>query len=177
MNALQKIREVYYRARGLNPEDGLPEGHLGMTFALSAKVLRANGKIEDLGVVSRKSVTTAFVNYLVQSFLQSTTSALDIFKYHDAGTATTAEATGDTTLGTAWGGARATGTNSTGGAANVFQSLATIAFTAAKAITEHGVFSSTTTGTLLDRSSFAVINVASNDSIQFTYQLTCTAGG
>jgi hypothetical protein len=176
MGLMDKMKAIFMKARGLAP-DGLQEGKVGMSAALAARIIRANGQIEDKGVLSRMSVTTAFVNYLVQSFLQSTTSALDIFKYHDAGSGTGAESTADTALGTAWGGARATGTNTTGGAANVFQSLATIAFTAAKAITEHGVFSSTSTGTLLDRSSFAVINVASGDSIQFTYQLTCTAGG
>ena len=175
MGLMEKIKEVFYQARGLAP-DGLAEGKVGLTAALAAKVIRADGRIEDKGVVSRRSVTTAFVNYLVQSFLQSTTSPLDIFKYHAPGTATTAESTADTTMGTAVG-IRGTGTNSTGATANVFRSLATIAFTAAAAITEHGVFNSGSAGTLLDRSSFAVINVASGDSIQFTYDLTCTAGG
>jgi hypothetical protein len=147
-----------------------------LTAALEAKVIRANGAVEDRGVVSRRSVTTAFVNYLVACFLQSTTSPLDVFKYHEPGSGTGAESTASTALGTAVG-TRATGTNSTGATANVFQSIATAVFTATAAITEHGVFSATTAGTLLDRSSFAAINVASGDSVAFTYQLTCTAGG
>lgn len=174
---MKALRSLIWKLQGKNPEDGLPEGRLELKSAMSARVIRANGKVEELGVLSRKVVTTAFVNYLVQSFLNSTSSPLDLFKYHDAGTGTGTEAVGDTALGTAWGGSRATGTNSTGAAANVFQSLATIAFTAAKAITEHGVFSTVGGATLLDRHSFAVINVASGDSIQFTYGMTCSAGG
>lgn len=174
---MKMLKELLWKLQGKNLEDGLSEGTMKLKSSMAAQVIRANGKIENLGILSRKVVTTAFVNYLVQCFLQSTTSPLDVFKYHDAGTGTGAEAVGDTVLGTAWGGNRATGTNSTGAAANVFQSLATIAFTAAKAITEHGVFSATTSGTLLDRHSFAVINVASGDSIQFTYGMTCSAGG
>lgn len=174
---MKALKELLWKLQGRNPEDGLREGKLQMKSAMAAKVIRADGREEELGVLSRKSVTSAFVNYLVQSFLQSTTSPLDTFKQHDAGTGTGAESTGDTTLGTAWGGARVAGTNTTGGAANVFQSLATIPFTASKSITEHGVFSATAAGTLLDRHSFGVITVASGDSIQFTYSLTCSAGG
>lgn len=174
---MKSLKELIYRLQGKNPEDGLREGRLAMKSQMSAKVIRADGRVEDKGVLSRRVVTTAFVNYLVQSFLQSTSSPLDLFKYHDAGTGTAAESTSDTTLGTAWGGTRQAATNSTGAAANVFQSLATIAFTATKAITEHGVFSATAAGTLLDRHSFAAINVASGDSIQFTYGMTCSAGG
>ena len=176
MSVIEKMKAVFYKARGRAP-DGLPEGKMEMSAALAARVIRADGRVEEKGVLSRRCVTTAFVNYLVACFLNSTTSPLDLFKYHDAGTGTGAEASGDTALGTAWGGARATGTNSTGATANVFQSLATIAFTSAKAVVEHGVFSTTNAATLLDRSSFAAINVASGDSIQFTYGLTCTPGG
>lgn len=177
MGVIEQMKAIFYKARGLAP-DGLPQGKVGMGGALGATVIRHNGEVKNLGILSRRSVTTAFVNYLVQSFIQSTTSPLDVFVYHDAGTATTAESTADTTLGTAWGGSRQSGTHTTAtGSANVFQSVATIAFTASKAITEHGVFSAAAAGTLLDRSSFAAINVNSGDSIAFTYQLTCTAGG
>ena len=49
-------------------------------------------------------------------------------------------------------------------------------FDATAAIVEHGIFSQAATGggTLLDRSVFSAINVASGDSIQFTYDLTLT---
>jgi len=72
---------------------------------------------------------------------------------------------------------RATGSSTEGASANIYKTIGTITFTSSLAITEHGVFSDTTGGTLLDRSSHAAINVASDDSIEYTYQLTCSAGG
>lgn len=156
--------------------DGLEQAFVGMGGALSAKVIRHKGDVEDLGVVSRRVVTNVFVNYLVQAMLTNTGTLIDIFKYHESGTGTTAENATDTALATAVT-PRATGTQSTAsGSANVFQSVGTVAYTAAASITEHGLFGAATGGSLLDRSSFAAISVASGDSIAFTYQLTCSAG-
>lgn len=144
---------------------------------LYIKVIRANGLIENLGLVCTKVVTTAFVNYLVDSLQNSTTAPMDVFKYHDAGTGVGDEAVGDTGLGTPWGGARVVGTQVEGASANIFSTVATIAFNNTFAITEHGVFSAAAAGTLMDRSKFSAVNMVNGDSIQFTYQLTCTAGG
>jgi hypothetical protein len=46
------------------------------------------------------------------------------------------------------------------------------------AVTEHGIFSTATSGTgvMLDRSVFAAINLANTESIQSTYQLTIPSG-
>lgn len=129
----------------------------------------------DYGVVGKKVVTTAGVNAIVDAFQNSV--ELENFKYHAFGTGTVAEAVGDTALGTEVE-TRATGTTEEGGTANVFKTVGTVAFTASRAITEHGVFSASTSGTLLDRTMFSAstINVVSGDSIQATYQLTFTAG-
>ena len=153
--------------------DGRPQSVMGLLSSLGVKVHRRDGSVEDLGVVGRRCVTTAFTNYLVNAFV-STSTALTSFEYHSPGSGTTTEATSDTSLYTAIGN-RGTGTNTA--AVNVFTSVCTITFTAANSITEHGVFSATTGGTLLDRTSFAAVSVASGDSIGFTYQLTATAGG
>jgi hypothetical protein len=150
---------------------------VGFKAKLFANVIRRDGKIENLGLVSEKMVTTVFVNYLVDSLQNSTTSPMDVFKYHDAGTGVGDEAVGNTTLGTPWGGARVTGTQVEGASANIFRTVGTITFNNTFAITEHGVFSAATSGTLMDRSKFAAINVDNGVSIQFTYELTCTAGG
>jgi hypothetical protein len=55
--------------------------------------------------------------------------------------------------------------------------VATFNFTSTLAITEWGLFSASTSGTLWDRRTFSAINVANGDSIQFTYTLTVPAGG
>ena len=147
-----------------------------LSASLAAKLIKANGKETDLGVVSRKCVTTAFVNFLVDQ-MQAESSEIGDFKFHDAGTGVGAEAIANTTLGTPWGGARVAGTQTEGATANIYRTVATITFNNTFAITEHGVFSIATAGTLMDRSLFSAINVGNGDSIQFTYEITFTAGG
>ena len=80
-------------------------------------------------------------------------------------------------MGTAYGGARATGTQSTPGSTNIYRSVGTVSFTSTLAITEHGLFTASSGGTLFDRSVFSAINVLNGDSIQFTWELTLPAGG
>lgn len=155
----------------------LEEGKVTLTASLSAKVIRKNGKIEDLGVISKRVVTDAFVNYLVDSMQDSSTYPMDVFKYHDSGTGTNAESASDTGLETPTGIARVTGTQTEGSSANIYKTVATITYDGTYAITEHGVFSASTGGTLLDRSVFSAINVNNGDKIEFTYELTCSSGG
>ncbi len=141
---------------------------------LYVQVVRADGRRDDYGLVSNRVVTTAGVNAIVDAFQGSFT--LNNFKYHGSGTGTTAEAVGDTALVTEVE-TRATGSQGEGAGANVYRTQGTVTYTATRAITEHGVFSATSAGTLLDRSVFAPINVNNGDSISFTYDLTVNAGG
>lgn len=136
----------------------------------------ADGRWLDYGLVSTRVVTTAFVNLMVDQ-LQTETSVWGDFKYHDSGVGTTNPAVGDTAIETTDGEARATGNQGEGASANIYKSVGTISYTTSKAITEHGIFNTSDSATLLDRSEFDAINVVSGDSIEFTYQLTCTAGG
>jgi hypothetical protein len=141
---------------------------------LSARVFR-NGKVEDLGIICRRKVTVVFVNYLVDAMQDSTTYPMDVFKYHDSGTGTTAESNTQTALITPCGEARDAGTQVEGASANIYKTVATHTYAGTFAITEHGVFSAATSGTLLDRSLFAEINVVSGNKIEFTYELTASA--
>lgn len=143
--------------------------------SLSAVLMRRDGTSIDYGVVGRRVVTTAYVNFLVDE-LQSSQATHSTFLYHDSGTGATAEAAGDTGLGTKVETGRATGTQTEGASANIYRSVGTISYTATRAITEHGLFSASTAGTLMDRTVFTAVNVVSGDSIQFTYELTATAG-
>lgn len=140
---------------------------------LYAEVIRADGSRRRFGLVSTRVVTTAGVNYLVDA-LQGTVEPENL-KYHGMGTGNTAEAVGDTALVTEVE-TRATGTTTEGASANIYRTVGTITATASRAIVEHGVFSASSSGTLLDRSVFSVINLANGDSIQFTYELTLPAG-
>ena len=138
-------------------------------------VLFRDGVRYDLGIVSRRVVTNAFVAFVVDQ-LQTETSVFGDFKFHDSGVGTTAENAADTAMETTDGESRATGTQ-TESAANAYRSVGTISYTTTKAITEHGLFNDATTGTLMDRSVFSAINVVNGDSIQFTYTITFSAGG
>ena len=142
---------------------------------LSATLRRANGEVVNYGILSRRLVTTAFVNFVTDQ-LQTETSVFGDFKFHDSGVGATAENAADTTMETSDGESRATGTQ-TESAANAYRSVGTIAYTTTKAITEHGLFNDVSAGTLMDRSVFSAINVVSGDSIQFTYTLTISSGG
>lgn len=150
---------------------------------LSLVVLRKTGEIEPLGLASLRVVTTAGVNYIVDAFQNLT--ELENFKYHGIGTDSTAESASDTALGAELttqynpDNTRATGSLTEGASANVFRTVGTNTVDAAVAITEHGIFTQAATGggTLLDRSVFSVVNLASGDSLQTTYDLTVQAGG
>jgi len=147
----------------------------GFQATLSARVKYPDGKIVDRGVISRRCVTDAFVEFLVDKLVAA--GNINLFKYHDAGIGTTAENATDSALETPWGGARVPGTQTEGASANTYKTIATINFTSAKAITEHGVFSLSAAGIPVDRSVFSVINVKNGFSIEFTYILTVISGG
>ena len=151
------------------------EGACKIIGALSIRVIRKDGTIEDKGVVARKVVTTAFVNKLVDAFQAA--AYINTWKYHDSGIGVVAENITDTALGTPCGDARDSGTQVEGASANIYKTVATHTYAATFAITEHGVFDAATVGTLMDRSKFSAINVNNGDKIEFTYELTCTAGG
>lgn len=121
-------------------------------------------------------VTTAGVNYMAAD-MNDGASDISAFDHHGVGIGTTAAATGDTALENVTGvPARVAGTPSNP-TSNQYRSVATVSFTSTLAITEWGLFSASTAGTLWDRRVFAAINVVNGDSIQFTYTLTINAGG
>jgi hypothetical protein len=148
---------------------------LAATGRLSAK-LKHNGQVIDYGIVAHGLVTTAFVNLLVDE-MQAAAAEIDDFKYHDSGVGVTPAAVGDVDIETTDGVSRATGTQIEGASANIYKSVGTITYNSTKAITEHGLFSSAASTTLLDRHTFSAINVDDTDQIEFTYELTVSAGG
>ena len=141
---------------------------------LSARVIRASGEVEDLGILSTKVVTDAFVNYVVDE-LQSSTGGIANFRYHASGIGATAEAQTDTALVSEVS-TRGIGSQVEGASANIYRTVGTVIYGASFAITEHGLFRASSGDVLADRSVFGAINVASGDSIEFTYELTLPAG-
>lgn len=138
---------------------------------------------EDYGEVSHKVITTAGVGFLVDAWQNIV--ELENMKYHGIGTGTTAEAVGDTALVTESTTAlnpdstRATGSLGEGASGSIFRTVGTLTADAAIAATEHGLFNQAATGggVMWDRSVFLVNNIGIGESIQFTYDMTATAGG
>jgi hypothetical protein len=141
---------------------------------LSARLIKASGDIEDLGILSTKVVTDAFVNYVVDE-LQSSTGGIANFRYHGSGISGTAESQTQTALGSEVA-TRASGTQTEGASANVYKTVGVVNYAASFAIVEHGLFRAASSDVMADRSVFAAINVGAGDSIEFTYELTLPAG-
>jgi hypothetical protein len=144
--------------------------------------IRGEGEVLELGLASMRVVTTAGVNFIVDAF--ANTTELENLKYHGLGTGANAEAAADTALQTELtteynpNSTRATGSTTEGASANIYRTVGTNTVDASAAVTEHGIFSQAATGggTLLDRSVFSVVNLASADGLQSTYDLTLAAG-
>lgn len=136
---------------------------------LTLRLIKSDGQIVNYGVVGYRLVTNAFNQFLVDQF-QAESSEVGDFKFHDSGVGTTAENAADTDIETTDGEARVAGTQ-TEGDPDEYVSVGTITYGSALAITEHGLFSQLTGGTLLDRTVFAAVNVGVGDSIEFTYTL------
>lgn len=122
-------------------------------------------------------VTTAGVVFLAAD-MAGGGSDINLMNFHATGIGTTAPVIGNTALENTTGApARVSGTQTTPGSTNIYQTVATVSYTSSLAITEWGLFSASSGGTMWDRRTFSAINVVNGDSIQFTYQLTITAGG
>ncbi len=150
-------------------------------------VLRADGSVEELGLAGMRVVTTVGVKFICDD-LNNNTADVSTLKFHGFGTGGTAEAVGDTALVTEEAGANYTGgtrpvgtqasaTVSTNATYTTVATHSPVAGTTPRPITEHGIFSAATVGTLLDRTLFSVVNLVINaDSLQATYVFTEVAG-
>lgn len=160
-------------ARAFSKLTGIPT----LTAELRA-VAHIDGQTINYGVLSYRVVTNAGVAFLVDDW-DSDAQDITTMNIHASGLNNTAENAADTALGQEGGVAanRLAGTKSQP-TANQLRTVATQSYTGTNAIVEHGLFSALPTGSsiLWDRSVFAVINVASGDSIQWTYTCTINAG-
>jgi hypothetical protein len=154
-----------------------------ITAALKLVVIRADGSVEDYGVVDRRVVTDDGVAFIVDAFQNIT--ELETMEFHGIGTGSTAENQTDSALVTEitteyqTDNTRPTGTNAEGATANIYQTVATNTVDAQVLTREHGIFdqASNAGGVLLDRSVFALITLEASDSLQSTYELTFNANG
>lgn len=156
-------------------------GFATIRACLSGKVRKANGEWIDYGVLGYRYVTTVGVTAMATSFKDQANPGA--FFYHAIGHTNTTENISDTLLAaeetTAYNpdSTRATGTHVS--TAGVYTSVGTNTVDGSVACVEHGIFSTSASGGagLLDRTVFSIVNLASGDSFQTTYNLTFTAGG
>ena len=113
-------------------------------------------------------ITTAGKTFLA-SWLAAASQASPFMNYIGIGTGTTSVSASDTALQTELTRKATTVTSST----NVWQAVVTFnAGEGTGAISESGVLSASSSGTLLSHQVFTVINKAAADSLQITWQVT-----
>lgn len=178
---LRNLRNLWRGARRIAAAKAMGIGHV--YGALYVTVTRGNGEVIPFGLASLRVVTDTGVGYIVDAFQNSV--ELENMKYHGFGTGTTTEAASQTALVTelttqyASDSTRPTGTTTEGASANIYRTVATLSPDTGGtiAITEHGIFSATSAGVMLDRSVFSAVNlVAASDSMTATYDLTFPSG-
>lgn len=152
-----------------------PFGVVLMYGTVSMRKVHDDGSVSEYGTVGKHLITTAGKNYVASTF--NNVAEPELFKFHGFGTGSTAAVVGDTTLQTELTTQYATDntrpTGSQANATNTYTTVATVTPDAAVTITEWGLFTATSAGTLLDRQVFT--GVALNgvaDSLQITYVLT-----
>jgi hypothetical protein len=144
------------------------EEQVKLTGRVNYKLFDESGALKDERDVNNVVVTVG-KNYLAAWLIAATQSGY-FMQYLALGTGTNAASASDTALQTELS-TRVAGTLSS--STNVWQNQGTFgAGVNTGAITEAGIFSASSAGTMLARQTFSVINKAAGDSLQVTWQVT-----
>jgi hypothetical protein len=128
----------------------------------------ADGNLKETREINNVVVTVG-KNYLA-TWLTAATQADYFMRYIALGTGVAAANASDTTLGTELA-TRVAGTLTP--SSNVWQNVASFGpGVDTGAITESGIFSASSAGTMFARQTFAVINKGAGDTLQVTWQVT-----
>jgi hypothetical protein len=131
------------------------------------QILDAEGRIRQ--AFSKDNLIVTVGKNFLASWLAATSQSTSFMPYLAVGTGTNAPTTGDTALQTELARVADVPTAST----NVFQLVGTFnPGIATGAVTEAGLFSASSLGTMFSRVTFAVVNVASGDTLIVTWQIT-----
>ncbi len=150
---------------------------------LYLRVIKADGREFDLGLVGIHQVVDDGVEYIVDAFQNIV--ELEIMNFHGIGTGSSAEGSTETDLVTeltteySTDNTRVSGTTVEGASANIYRTVGTNPVDATVALREHAIFNNTTVGSgvMFDRTLYALINLDSGDSLESTYELTLSSGG
>ena len=115
------------------------------------------------------ALTTVGKTYIATKLADTTTTTV-VPKWIGIGTGVHGAVVGDTALTTEV--ETRSGTNAATSSTNVFQVIQTITASALRAVTEAGLFSAVTGGTMIISSTFDVVTLQIGDSIQITAQIT-----
>lgn len=143
--------------------DGLKlEGHINV------KLYDENGVLKQ--EVDKRNVITTVGKTALATWLAQSTQSGYFFQYIGLGTGATAASASDTTLQTELA-TRVAGTISS--STNIWQNQATFgAGVNTGALTEAGLFSASSGGTMLARQVFGTVTKAAGDTIVFTWQIS-----
>ena len=149
------------------------QGNALFQSRLFTKHFRSGELIEerDLGTVV---VTNAGVNLWAADW-NNATATIKLAAWNDSGTGVTAPTISDTVMQTPTGITRVQGSQSNTN--NIYKVIATISYGGSFAITEWGLFTAISSGTMFDHRTFTAINCVPGDSVQYTYFLTLVSGG
>lgn len=138
------------------------------TGRVKLQLIGPDGKIKEEQVV-KNLVVDAGLDYIA-SRIEGTSDA--VMSHMEVGTDNTAPAAGDTTLGTAIAGSRVTLTSTTV-TSNAVEYIGDFpAGTGTGAIVEAGIFNDASTGSLLCRTIFSVVNKGADDTLKITWTVT-----
>lgn len=135
------------------------------TGNLTVQVIGPDGAVKDERKVNNLVVATG-KTYIAARMVGTPTA----MSHMAVGSGTTAAATGDTALGTELGRASLTSSTSTGAVVTYVASFG--AGTGTGAVTEAGIFNASSSGTMLARTVFSVVNKGADDGMTITWEIT-----
>lgn len=142
--------------------------NLKVTGALRVVLTGPDGQVKDDRELKNLVVNTG-LNFIASRMKEATAT---VMSHMSLGTGTTAAAAGDTTLGTEISGARVALTSTTVTANQVTYIASFAAGVGTGAVTESGIFNAASSGTMLCRTVFPVVNKQAGDSMTVTWTVT-----
>jgi hypothetical protein len=139
------------------------------TGRLNVVLKDESGAVKDSREINNL-VVNAGLGYIASRMKDVTEDAMS---HMAIGSGTSAAAAGDTTLGTQLAREALSSTTVAGGVVTYASSYAS--GTGTGAVTEAGIFNDATTGTMLCRTVFDVVNKGANDTLAITWTITLSA--
>ena len=142
--------------------------NLKVTGALRVVLTGPDGQVKDERDLKNLVVSTGLA--FIASRMKEATA--DVMSHMSLGTGTTAAALGNTTLETEISGSRVSLTSTTVTANQVTYIASFAAGVGTGAVTESGIFNASSSGTMLCRTVFPVVNKQAGDSMNVTWTVT-----